>query len=98
VEAGKGRQATGDLLLLRQRQPQRRSWTTCPVPVAAEVTQPMCPVVLDTPAALAASRSVAPDARALHNRARTSADFGRLPPPPRVIRNPVMITDVAMIG
>jgi hypothetical protein len=55
-------------------------------------------VVLETPAALAASRSVAPDARALQNRARTSADFGCLPIATSVIRRAVMITVVAMTG
>jgi hypothetical protein len=55
-------------------------------------------VVLETPAALAASRSVAPDARALQNRARISADFGRLPIATSVITRAVMITVVAMTG
>lgn len=38
-----------------------------------------CPAVRETPAAAAACRNVVPLARALKNRARTSADFGFRP-------------------
>ena len=44
-----------------------------------------CPADRDTPAAAAASLSVAPDARAFQNRLRTSANFGRRPTRPPLL-------------
>jgi len=58
-----------------------------------------CPVVRDIPAAAAACFSVAPDALAVKNLARTSAGFGFRPPQTSIVsKGHLIMSDIALPG